>query len=186
MTNTFFTSDTHFGHDKDFLFGPRGFDNWFEHGEAIVERWNSVVKPDDEVWHLGDVMLSKHNEEQALKWVNSLNGKIHLIIGNHDSDSRLDIYKKECPNIVSYDFAQRMKADGITFFLSHFPMYTINDGHKEDKLYSSVISLHGHTHQKETFIEGVNNIYHVGLDSHRLTPVHMDEIISELKHNYKQ
>lgn len=178
----FITSDTHFGHDKDFLFGPRGFSSWMEHGEAIVRNWNSIVKPGDDVWHLGDVMLSKHNETQALEWVNSLNGNIHLILGNHDTDSRISILKDACPNIVSYDYAYRMKVSGVNMFLSHFPALTSNEGHGHN-IYNSIISVHGHTHQKDTFVDNIC-MYHAGMDSHGCFPVNIDEIVSDIKKNF--
>ena len=58
MSRTFVTSDTHFGHDREFLYGPRGFTSIQEHDEEVIRRWNSVVNPEDEVFHLGDVMLN--------------------------------------------------------------------------------------------------------------------------------
>ena len=53
-----FTSDTHFGHIKDFLWSPRGFNSIEEHDEIIIKNWNELVAPEDEVYHLGDVMLN--------------------------------------------------------------------------------------------------------------------------------
>ena len=55
---TWFTSDTHFSHIPEFLWGPRGFSNEREMNEAIVDRWNNVVKPGDIVYHLGDMALT--------------------------------------------------------------------------------------------------------------------------------
>ena len=52
------TSDTHFCHDREFIFGPRGFSCVEEMNKAIVERWNSVVSDDDTVYHLGDTILN--------------------------------------------------------------------------------------------------------------------------------
>ena len=49
-TKTFFTSDLHFGHNKDFLYKPRGFDNIEEHDDTVIENWNSVVSKDDTVY----------------------------------------------------------------------------------------------------------------------------------------
>ena len=45
----FLTSDTHFGHDREFLWGPRGFRSSIEHDEAVIANWNSVVGEDDDV-----------------------------------------------------------------------------------------------------------------------------------------
>ena len=57
MSKIFLTSDTHFGHDREFLWGPRGFTNSQEHDEAVIKNWNETVSPDDIVYHLGDLML---------------------------------------------------------------------------------------------------------------------------------
>ena len=47
MGRIFITSDTHFGHDRAFLYGPRGFTNYVEHDTAIIENWNNTVTDDD-------------------------------------------------------------------------------------------------------------------------------------------
>ena len=39
----FVTSDTHFGHDREFLWGPRGFENHVDHDREVIRRWNEVV-----------------------------------------------------------------------------------------------------------------------------------------------
>ena len=72
-----FVSDTHFGHQKEFLWGPRGFESSKEHDEAVIRNWNSVVAPEDIVYHLGDVMLG--DNEYGLECLKRLNGKIHII-----------------------------------------------------------------------------------------------------------
>ena len=51
------TSDLHIGHDKDFMYTPRGFSSITEHDNAILENWNKIVKDDDIVYILGDIML---------------------------------------------------------------------------------------------------------------------------------
>lgn len=101
-----FTSDTHFGwgHVKDFLWAPRGFNSIEEHDTAIIENWNSIVDPDDEVYHLGDVMLG--DNEHGIKCLEQLNGRIHILIGNHDTDTRIQLYR-QCKNVVSIDYALR-------------------------------------------------------------------------------
>ena len=53
MGRIFVTSDTHFGHDREFVYGPRGFNSISEHDEAIIARWNETVSEDDIVYLLG-------------------------------------------------------------------------------------------------------------------------------------
>ena len=43
MSNIFITSDTHFGHDREFIWGPRGFMNHIDHDNKIIENCNQVV-----------------------------------------------------------------------------------------------------------------------------------------------
>ena len=50
----FFTSDTHFGDHRVLNLYPRPFGSVAEMDTALATRWNAVVLPDDEVWHLGD------------------------------------------------------------------------------------------------------------------------------------
>ena len=71
----YITSDLHLGHNKDFLYTPRGFSSIEEHDKAIVENYNSIVQDDDEVYILGDVMLNDNESTHEL--VKSLKGKIH-------------------------------------------------------------------------------------------------------------
>ena len=57
MSNIWLISDTHLGHDKEFVWKARGFDSVWDMNNAIIERWNEVVKYDDVVYHLGDVII---------------------------------------------------------------------------------------------------------------------------------
>ena len=79
--NIWLTSDLHFMHDKPFLYEPRGFTSITEMNEAIVERWNSVVQPNDLIYNLGDIALN--DVDRAIHYIRLLNGFQHLIKGNH-------------------------------------------------------------------------------------------------------
>ena len=79
MGRIFVTSDTHFGHDREFLWGPRGFSNYMEHDNEVIRRWNEVVTPDDTVFHLGDVMLGDNS--YGMDCLAELNGNIKIIPG---------------------------------------------------------------------------------------------------------
>src|SRR6185503_2891509 len=83
MPEIYFTSDHHFGHANILTFEPeaRPFKTVEEMNEALVDRWNSVVKPNDMVWHLGDFAFGKHNIAIAAR----LQGRKKLVLGNHDS-----------------------------------------------------------------------------------------------------
>lgn len=80
--NTFFTSDTHFGHERIISLSDRPFRDVQHMNEMLIHNWNSVVGPTDHVYHLGDVALGTF--EESMKCVGRLNGIKHLVVGNHD------------------------------------------------------------------------------------------------------
>ena len=43
MSNIWITSDTHFGHDKDFIWKERGYCSIQEHDEDLIKKWNEHV-----------------------------------------------------------------------------------------------------------------------------------------------
>ena len=86
MANIWFTSDLHLSHKAEFLWQPRGFANQKEMNEALVENWNSVVGPDDYIFHLGDSIFAGSDKLKDL--LSKLNGHIYLIKGNHDRMSK--------------------------------------------------------------------------------------------------
>ena len=70
MDNIWCSSDLHFGHDRQFMYGPRGFSSIEEHDATIIENWNKIVKPNDTVYLLGDLMLN--DNENGIKKLNQL------------------------------------------------------------------------------------------------------------------
>ena len=80
-----FTADTHFGHKNIIRYCQRPFVDVEEMNRALIENWNSVVSPDDLVFHLGDFSVGGAAEWTSL--LNKLNGEIFLILGNHDMNN---------------------------------------------------------------------------------------------------
>ena len=185
-----FTSDLHFGHQKEFLWGPRGFTSSQEHDEAIINNWNSVVDYDDEVYVLGDLMLGDNNH--GLECIKRLAGNIHIILGNHDTEPRIELYE-QCPNIVEIVHALEIKYKKYYFFLCHYPVITTN--YDDQKAWAKhLINLHGHTHQtnkfycidKGNYFAGEYAQYHpymycVGLDAHNNFPIEINDIIKDIQ-----
>lgn len=184
MKNIFFTSDLHLCHDKGFLYEPRGFSSIEEMNEMIVERWNKVVTPDDEVYNLGDFALN--DIEAAFPYINRLNGKMYWVYGNHDTDKKIDAIMDNCDAIWCLGYAFQIKYNKkYSIYMSHYPTLTAN---YDDKKFSQhVISLHGHTHQRTNWLHADNPfMYHVGLDSHNCAPVHIDEVITDIRNRWNQ
>lgn len=182
MPRIFITSDLHLGHDRDFIWGPRGFNSVEEHDRAIIENWNSVVEWDDEVWVLGDLVLG--DSEAGCRKLNQLAGNIRIIYGNHDTATRIQMYANIRPTILGMGLAYILKYQGYSFYLSHYPTLTSNlDNDKPLK--RRVINLCGHVHTNDKFLDMDKGlIYHIELDAHDNKPILLDTIIEDIK-NYK-
>lgn len=178
MGRIFMTSDWHFGHDREFIWKVRGFNSVYEMNNAIIARHNAIVQPGDDVYCLGDCMLG--NNEAGLSCIKQLKGNIHIIRGNHDTDTRMELYQN-CYNIVEVCEAKYLKYDGVSFFLCHYPCITSNyDDNKPLK--ARIVNLCGHSHTKNKFQDiDKGTIYHVEVDSHGCTPVLLDIILLDIR-----
>lgn len=181
MGRIYLTSDLHFGHEREFLYGPRGFNTIQEHDEAVITQWNEIVQEDDDVYACGDLMLN--DNEHGLECLRRLNGRLHLVRGNHDTDARWGMYMS-LPNVVEMNNVIIMKYRKYHFYLSHYPTLTANL--EKESLHQCTINLFGHTHQKTNFYQDMPFMYHVGLDSHDCYPVLLDDAIEEMKAKVKE
>ena len=178
MRQIWITSDLHFGHNKDFIYKPRGFDSIEEHDKTIIENWNRLVQKEDIVYILGDLMLM--DNDHGIGCIDQLNGDKIIILGNHDSQSRIELYYN-IPSIVEIGYGLPMKYKGQPFYLSHYPTLTANED--EDKpLHRRVINLCGHSHTDNPFLDyNKGLIYHCELDAHNNEPILLDNILREIQ-----
>ena len=184
MGKVWVTSDLHLSHDREFVWKVRGFNNVYEMNRAIIENWNNVVAPDDDVYVLGDLCLGgEQSLEVNRKMLASLKGNIHIVRGNHDSDARISMYDGLW-NVVEIENAIYLKYKGYTFYMSHYPTMTANL--EKETLKACLINLYGHTHQKSNFYNDIPYMYHVGVDSHDCRPVLLDDTIEEMKAKAKE
>jgi calcineurin-like phosphoesterase family protein len=185
MSNIWFTSDLHMSHAKEFLYGPRNFSNEKEMNEAIVENWNSVVQAGDTVYNLGDMAMN--DISSAIPYLNMLNGTQYWLLGNHDTDNKVERILKSCwkISVPSHTYAHIIKEGGMSIYMSHYPTLTANFDEKHFSRH--VLSLHGHTHQTTNWLDLTNPfLYHVGLDSHDMKPVNLDEIIADIRNRWNE
>ena len=174
---------TFVSHNKELLYEPRGFTSIEEMNEAIVERWNEVVKPNDIIYNLGDFAMN--DVDAAISYIQRLNGHIIWIAGNHDSKAKIDKILGACwQQDLSYaGYADVLKVHKFIFYLSHYP--TLTNNMDDTGLRHRVINLFGHTHQKTNFLYPDNSfMYHVGVDSHNCYPVNIEEVIADIKNRY--
>lgn len=155
--NTYFTADLHFGHYNIIRHCDRPW-NKEDHDARLIDKWNSVVTKRDEVFLLGDFAMFKaiKGEERMKAYRrtrNALNGKIHLILGNHDHMSQ-ELYSS-FTNV--YTGIREMKVDGQRITLCHYPMRSWNGS------FHGAWHLFGHVHGR---MENVNTglSFDVGVD----------------------
>lgn len=179
MGYIYFTSDLHFNHDKEFIYKPRGFNSVEEMNNAIINNWNNIVTDDDLTYVLGDLILGGNSgTERGLDLIKQLRGEIKIILGNHDTKARTEAYKT-LPNVTSILYADRLKYNGYSFFLTHFPCITSNL--EKETLKQCTINLFGHTHSKDKFYLEYPFMYNVALDAHDNKPVWIENILQNLK-----
>lgn len=181
MGKIYCTSDLHLFHDRGFLYEPRGFNNVYDMNEAIVKNWNNIIDIEDDIYILGDLMLN--DNENAIKLIKQLKGKIHIIYGNHDTDTRKELYKN-CDNVVETCYATVIKYKGYRFYLSHYPTMTSNL--EKESLKQCMCCLFGHTHSKDKFYNDIPFMYNVAADAHNCTPVDIDTIIEDMKNKVNE
>ena len=181
----YFTSDLHFGHKNILKYCPdRKFEDVSAMNEYIVEHWNSIVKPRDVVYFIGDLSLS---QKIALEYIAKLQGKIVVVPGNHDAfhpmhkkskQAALELFKANA-NVETIIQQMTMKIGEYEVLLCHFP-YEQKDERKYTEFLPKRVKgqflLHGHNHSTpETKIGYFEDSCDVGWDAwHKL--VHIDEI----------
>lgn len=181
MSKIFFTSDLHFNHDREFIYGPRGFKSVEEMNETLIKNWNETVTNEDDIYVLGDFFLG-NDTEFVEKTLSRLNGLIHLVVGNHDTPRKLELYSG-AEYISEIADALRIKYKKREFFLCHYPVLTASLEQDPDR---AVINLFGHTHSKDKFYEDRPYMYNVAVDANDNKPVEIEEILTAFNDKVKE
>ena len=201
FVNRFVISDTHFGHTntwEKFKLADgsplRPFTSTEEMDEAMVDRWNAKVRPQDTVYHLGDVVIAKRHMET----VKRLNGRKILIRGNHD------IFDDELYRDAGFEKIHGVRVFVDKFILSHIPL------HPDCITTRFKVNVHGHLHGNEIMYQrskvvstGWNDYYSpepdtteilndpdprylcVSVEHTNYEPLHFDEVESKIEARWK-
>jgi calcineurin-like phosphoesterase family protein len=177
MPAVFLVSDTHFGHAgvckflrNDGVTKLRPWDNPEDMDEEMIKRWNETVRPNDKVYHLGDVVINR----KALKTLHRLNGDKVLIRGNHDI-FRDDEYRLFFRELRAYHVMNGM-------ILSHIPIHT-------ESLGRFGTNIHGHLHANRVMIQKhakatpeIDPRYHcVCVEQTDYRPILFEDVIKRIK-----
>jgi len=171
---TFVTSDTHFGHlniirycgrpwstgkDPDGSPAPTQAD-LEEMNAEMTRRWNETVRPDDVVYHLGDFAFG--GRDKAAGFLAGLNGRVRLVLGNHDRLKVGDYYAMGFDRV--YDMPVIIR-DFVV--LSHAPLHWVK---------APMFNLFGHVHDSESYPTMTRNSCCVCVERWDYRPVALDQI----------
>ena len=179
----FFTSDTHFTHANIIRFCSRPFKNVEEMDETMIANWNRVVGENDIVFHLGDFCMGG-----STKWtnvLNRLNGKIYLIIGNHDMKN----LRQSCSDRFEKVAMQMyIEVDKQKIYLNHCPFLCYGGAYRDTwQLFG-----HVHTNKNNTGIDAPRlemlfpTQYDVGVDNNNFTPVSFEQVKAIIQKQVEQ
>lgn len=190
MSETWFTSDTHLGHEL--VAQKRGFDTVEEHDAHLAKMWDRVVQPDDDVWVLGD--LAMNGWKQRLGWFGQRPGHKNLVLGNHDRahPSQKNAHAHQVEFLRHFESVQSsasINRNGETLLLSHFPYNgegSTRDVVKKDRYTQwrlrdeGLPLIHGHTHDPIQFRFSTrgSKMHHVGVDAWNLSPVRFHDLMN--------
>lgn len=197
--NTYVWSDPHLNHltlaEK---FRPSFGGTIEAHDKKIIDAWNDAVRPEDEVWMIGDVAMGKRSDSVPI--YGTLHGRKHLVPGNHDNCHPMFASKQSyAKSIALYSefftihdtIVDAREAIGIPdAILSHFPWlgsYTDHAsegprGHYDcwhpqfDDYNENIVVIHGHTHSPDVI---AYRAVHVGVDAFPNGPISVD-ILAEV------
>ncbi len=171
----YFTSDLHFYHGNVIRYCNRPFDGYMSMNSALIANWNNTVKYNDDVYILGDITM--RGPEIVNSLMPALNGRKHLICGNHDLFVRKESFNATNFEIVTdyHVLNHQIRGKNYMFCLMHYPLLTWNHAGRGS------IHLHGHIHSTPEYNnENIRNgilRFDVGVDAHNYSPVSIETVI---------
>ncbi|GGC68709.1 metallophosphoesterase [Siccirubricoccus deserti] len=127
----------------------------------MVDRWNTTVGPEDEIWHLGDFALGVSAAAMA-ELLARLHGRKHLITGNNDPTATT--------NLAGWSSVRpyaEIELDGASIVLCHYAFRTWRN------MSRGWLNLHGHSHGRLAALPRQTD---VGVDAWNFRPVTLAQI----------
>jgi calcineurin-like phosphoesterase family protein len=170
----FYISDHHFSHAATWEKFKRSdgsplrdFDSTESMDEHMIKCWNSVVRPQDSVYHCGDFVMNR----KFLHIAQRLNGHKKLIRGNHDqpfsTKELLDAGFEEIYGV--YVDIKRQ------FILSHVPLHPESLGR-----WGRNVHGHLHYHTVKVVVDGKEyddpRYLNVSVENVNYTPINLDQV----------
>lgn len=185
--NVWFTSDTHFFHENILRYCNRPFRDVTEMNDVLVKNWNETVPEDGVVFHLGDFAFGDSHEWNDI--LSRLNGRIYLILGNHDMKHIKQGFMKRFAYVTQQ---MTIRVGGQSIILNHNPFLAYGGA------YRNVWQLFGHVHSGPLSGKGKDGDsgsgkdlprlvhlfprqYDVGVDNNDFRPVSFKEIKTKIE-----
>ena len=168
-----FTADSHIGHRNIIKYCKRPFSDVEEMNETLISNWNKVVGKDDFVFHLGDFSVGGAAEWTSL--LDSLNGRIFLVLGNHDMNNVDQGFMRRFEDV---SMQMLISIGKQRVYLNHYPFLCYGGA------YRGTWQLFGHVHISSC-MSGLDSPrlqmlfprqYDVGVDNNNYTPISFEEV----------
>lgn len=176
MSKNYYIADLHLFDEATLRQTKRPFKTTADIMAAMQIEWNKKVRPFEHVYILGDVAhwglnMSRDKVRAFARYMDSLNGRKVLIIGNHDGRN-LEVKEfRDC--FYRINTRIEMRDGDHKVFLDHYPVEDWNG------LHTGTIHLHGHVHNNP--VREIPNRYNVAIDAIGLAPVTLEELITKKK-----
>lgn len=177
MSASWFTSDTHFGHANIIRHCSRPFESVEAMDQAIIDRINERVRPNDTLYHLGDFAFRGASPAEYRARIRCKN--IVLIVGNHDPVKPNGTARAEFASLfASIHTLLRInpRHEGRTrqIVLCHYAMRVWDMSHH------GAWHLYGHSHGSLPDDPHALSM-DVGVDANNFTPLSLDEIAQAME-----
>lgn len=166
MHKIFLASDHHLGHEgvtkflrADGVTKLRPWTSTEEMDEALIENHNKVVRPQDRVYFLGDVIINR----RFMQKISRFNGRKKLIMGNH-CIFRAEEYLQYFDDVKAYHVLDNL-------LLSHIPVHPQSKGRFRG-------NIHGHLHEKTVDDPWYFN---VSVEQINYTPISFEEVLQHYR-----
>lgn len=172
----FFTADLHLGHANIIKHCNRPFSSVEEMDEYLICMWNSRVRSDDIVYILGDLIFRSTKSPKS--YLDRLNGKKHLILGNHDTKwiKKVDLTKY----FTTVEYFLEISDGQHQITLCHYPLMSWN------QMMRGSYMIHGHIHNSRNgdyfpLLQHRTNMLNAGVEINNFQPATFDELIRNNK-----
>ncbi len=177
MSASWFTSDTHFGHANIIRHCTRPFESVEAMDDAIIDRINRHVRPNDTLYHLGDFAFRGAAPAAYRARIKCKN--IVLIVGNHDPvkpDGRVREDFASLFTAIHHVLRIALSHRGVArqIVMCHYAMRVWDLSHH------GAWHLYGHSHGSLADDPHALST-DVGVDANDFTPLCMDDIAAKME-----